>query len=98
MTKVIWKYPLKIAAAQTVMMPAGAVLLSVGLQNQSPQLWAEVDPVQPPTPRPVLMAGTGHALPGSRMRLLGRLDVNEGEFIFHVYEGYPPFPGDSPPG
>lgn len=66
--RTVYKYELRIEDEQVVRLPAGARLLSVGVQtDDSPalvyrtlSLWALVDTQAPPVARRVYIVGTGH--------------------------------------
>jgi len=42
--RTIWKYPLDVVDSQFVVMPLGAEILTVQIQNEEPYLWTLVDP------------------------------------------------------
>lgn len=86
----IWKFPLEVTDVQTVVMPAGAVVLCVQMQRDWPCLWAKV-----PDPGAVFVdrrqfriVGTGHhfaddevgAYIGTYQRPI------DGGLVFHVFE------------
>jgi len=81
--RTIWKFPLAIAGAQTVCMPAGAKILSVHMQDGVPCVWAIVDPDAPQRAVTFRMFGTGHGLPAAGMAFVGT--VPDRAFVWHVF-------------
>ena len=80
--KSIWKFDLKVDdEIQVITMPQGAQVLSVGLQNGYPKLWAEVDIEVEHEDRWFLIGLTGQpfadAVTGDRRRLFSPLDADE---------------------
>lgn len=57
---VIYKYPLAIVPYQTILLHAGAGLLSIQEQKSGLFLWAKVDPKNPHVRLTVYIFGTGH--------------------------------------
>jgi hypothetical protein len=82
---VVWKFPLRLAKAQTVSMPSGARFLSVQIQGADGlMLWAEVDPERPRVARQIEIWGTGDPLvPAARRAYLAT--VQEPPFVWHFY-------------
>jgi hypothetical protein len=66
----------------------GAKLLHVDVQNERITLWAEVETNNRECLRIVHVVGTGHPIPSTRTRTayVGSVLVEDGEFVFHVYE------------
>jgi len=89
MKKSIWKFPIKIEDEQSVLMPKDSELLSVQVQHGQICIWALVNIEAITVKRIIKMAGTGHDLT-NRVPLgpfLGTVQVNGGQFIFHVFDG-----------
>jgi len=84
----IFKYPLAVVDRQTVEMPKGATILCCQIQLDKPCLWAAVDPDAPLEPRTILVVGTGRdtAFGLATTEYIGTIQLNEGVFIFHVFE------------
>lgn len=80
----IYKYALD----NTVYLPRGAVVLSVGLQNDQMYLWAHVDSDQQPVQRNFIIVGTGWDLSKdvrlTNARFIGT--VHQSPFVWHVFE------------
>ncbi len=69
-------------------MPAGAVVLHVGIQHRILTLWALVDPDAAPSIRRFAVVGTGRPAPEDHEgRHVGT--VIEGLFVWHVFEESP---------
>ena len=69
--KKIWKFPLGTSSAYTIsiMIPKGANLLTVGIQQRVFMLWAEIDTSAPEVTRNFVIYATGEPLiPGGIMR------------------------------
>lgn len=82
--KAIWKFPLKFTAGwQPVRLPVGAIPVRFGIQNDTPCLWAEVDPEAKPVIRNFAVYGTGHAIDDDT-RYVGSCD--HGPFVWHLFE------------
>ncbi len=85
--KRIFKYPLDLTSFQTVQLPVGSKIISVGNQCNKLRMWVEVDPEQRDTQtRKIVVVGTGHTLPDVELRFIGTVPINEGTFIWHIYE------------
>jgi hypothetical protein len=85
MTEVVWKYSLP-KAANDVEMPSGAVVLTVAEQHNEICLWAKVDPAAGRVTRTFQVVGTGHAELDGTETYLGSAQLNNGNFVFHVFE------------
>ena len=89
MKKTIWKFNLKATDTQTIEMPAGAVVLTVQVQNGTPCLWAMVDPEESASKRIFKTFGTGHQIDNSRnvpLLFVGTYQLLDGNLVFHVFE------------
>lgn len=88
MSKTIHKYPLIIFGSQRVMMPAGAKILTVQLQDGVPCLWALVDTDFKSKERAILMRGTGYDVSDVGKYIdTFQMPVNDGVRVVHVFEG-----------
>jgi len=85
MDKVIWKYPLEITDEQTVTMPKVATILHVGTQDNKPYLWALVNPKSEDANYLVITRGTGQPVKAFSGKYIGTYQINNGEFVFHVF-------------
>ncbi len=87
MNTTIWKFELKSGSRQEVFMPAGAEVMSVGIQRGVYSLWAMVDPTAEQVPRSIEIFGTGFNVPQGTMvkrRFIGT--VQDGTFVWHFFE------------
>lgn len=85
--RTIFKYPLEIPWT-TLMLPVGAVVLTVQLQGDVPTLWAVVDDDKPKAPRRFATLGTGHAFPwksATQYTYLGTVQTRY-RIVLHVFE------------
>jgi len=85
--KAIWKYQLQVEDLQTMHMPKGAKVLSVGVQHNIICVWALVD-IGEMEMQPVKfkVIGTGNP-PGSLVgyAFLGTVMLLGGSFVSHVF-------------
>ncbi len=81
----VFKYPVPITGR--VVMPQGAEVLSVGVQDDEVFVGAIVQPQAPTESRYFVIAGTGHAiLPEMLGRFLGTVMLRDGAIVLHVWE------------
>ena len=82
--RVIWKYPIR-SSGRDVQVPAGALFLSVQLQDDVVTVWMECDPTADWENRRFVVRMTGEEWQsdGSEM-YLGT--VQRGPIVLHVYE------------
>lgn len=87
MTKrVVWKAELH-PGLHTYELPAGAAILSCGLQRGQMCIWFLCDPAQPKHPRHLLFTGTGHEFPDAPDYVhIGTAMTEDQNFVFHVFE------------
>ena len=74
---------------QLVAMPAGAEILTVQAQRDTPCIWALVDVDSPPATRMIETFGTGHEVyedMGVDRKCLGTYQLRGGALVFHVFE------------
>lgn len=69
-------------------MPKGADILTVQAQDQTPCLWAMVNPENESDLRIIEIFGTGDPIheTGKRRRYIGTFQIKGGESVFHVFE------------
>ncbi len=84
----IWKHGLNLGKT-TVPMRRGARVLCVQIQNDTPFLWALVDPDADVQMRRFEIVGTGHLLPDDfdPDRYVGTVQV--GPLVWHIFETTP---------
>lgn len=84
----IWKYELKIADEQTIRMPIGATILSVGLQGGLLVMWAKVDPAKwgagRAEDRTIYVMGTGNPFDEDAKQFIGTVQMPNG-LVWHVF-------------
>ncbi len=93
----IWKYKMRVADEQAVLLPKGAKILSVGVhrdfhpdgtvENEIPCLWALVETTADEEVRGIAMRGTGHPADGMEDAVfLGTIFMFGGRLVFHIFE------------
>ena len=85
MSKSIWKFPLY-SHVVSVMMPVGAKILCVDVQEDQPQLWALVTQGSNTENREIRIYGTGFALPEEPSTYIGTYQQMGGQLVWHVFE------------
>ena len=87
MSQRIYKYPLALTDTQSIVLPEGAEVLHVGMQDDGLMLWALVDADRTGVHRTFQVAGTGHSvsLPGGRLVYIGTVLAPLG-LVWHVFE------------
>lgn len=89
MKKTIWKFELEVADKQFIRMPKEAELLSVQTQNETPCLWALVNPNNATEERCFEVFGTGHTMHcdiGIDRKYIGTFQMQNGGLVFHLFE------------
>jgi hypothetical protein len=89
----IWKYPIEPSARTSIvlLMPLGAVVLSVGVQGDNAVLWASVDPSAPERKRYFVVVGTGWEFDDENLSFVGTIQFADGSpSVFHVFERMKP--------
>lgn len=84
----VWKFDLQATDRQTIQMPSGAKVLSIGAQDptgSTVQLWAEVDTEEKPEDRHFVIVGTGNHQ-WAKGIYLGTVITAGGALVWHVYE------------
>lgn len=85
----VFKYELAIEDYVEIKMPMGAQVLSVGVQNDMPVLWALVNPDIPEMAYKFRLTGTGHEIDekeASSMKFVGTCIMLGGSFVLHVFQ------------
>lgn len=82
----IWKFPLTLTDVQEIILPAGARLLTVQLQDNVPCLWALVnDYIGLTQVRTIEIHGTGNPIEGNHQRRY-IATFQQPPFVWHVFE------------
>ena len=85
--KVIYKYQLIIDDRQIVVMPKGAEILCVQVQNNIPCIWAKVNTGKVENEeRIIFIFETGHTIYNEELKYLGTFQLIDGNIVFHVFE------------
>ena len=85
----IWKFPAPVLDEFQAVMPDGAQILYLGVQDNEPWIWALVDPEAPSQVRNFITVGTGHSMPSDLVRdwkHVGSYMLLDGMFVGHVFE------------
>jgi len=84
----IWKFPLEITDLQEVLMPKGAEILTVQMQEQTLCIWAKVNPEKEfeTEIRKIRIIGTGHKFNDENLKYIGTTQMYGGGLIWHVFE------------
>ena len=81
--RTILKYEVQNTDRPVIVMPDGANILAVGMQNDNMFLWADVDTDNGERRYELRVIGTGHPVP------FGMTYVNtvfQGPFVWHIYK------------
>lgn len=82
--RTIWKFSLKIEDTQTLRLPKGFEVLSVGMDGgEIPSLWTLVDPSADVEPVTILCFGTGHPIDQPLGKFLGT--IHQRFFVWHFF-------------
>lgn len=85
----IWKYPIDLTGFQVVLMPEGAKILCVQIQNGKICLWARVDSNLAGQDRKILIRGTGQEYDVRFPYIeeyIGTVQHANGNLVWHVFE------------
>lgn len=90
--KTVYKYTLDYADKQRIMLPQGAKVLAVQMQDEYPHIWAEVDSEAPLQENTFFMVGTGHPLGEvartAQVSYIGTIQTTAGGrncLVFHIW-------------
>ena len=85
----IYKWSLQDTALQTLILPLGAQILTVQMQNDHPQLWALCEDqavlTQPGQIRTIAIYETGSSLPDNPGAYIGTFQMQQGAVVCHVF-------------
>ena len=86
----IFKYTVEIHNNFELELHEGSKFLNAFMQFSQPRIWFEVDTERPQVTRRFSIYGTGHTLPeippGVERKHLATFPMNDGQFIWHLYE------------
>jgi hypothetical protein len=86
---IIWKWFLSNSFKQTLLMPPGAKILTVQIQNGEPHLWALCDEALPKTERTLCIYGTGIPITENLGEYIGTFQIDGGSYVFHIFDNTP---------
>ena len=87
--KSVWKFEVENNLRQEIQMPKGAKILHLGVKNDAPYLWAEVDMDAPSEFRTFEVFATGGNITqdmGIEREYIGTYMIFRETLVFHVYE------------
>jgi hypothetical protein len=82
----IFKWEIEVTDKQTLMMPAGAKLLDVQIQNAKCCIWALCDQNAEKEPRHLEIYGTGNPIPDDPGKYIATFQMHGGSLVFHAFE------------
>lgn len=83
----VWKYELSPRSVQHIGMPQDAKLLSVHVQDDTPCLWALVDPTKEKVARRIVLAGTGQYVDAELTgEHVGTFLLAKGSYVGHIFD------------
>jgi len=83
--KRVFKYPFLVEGAFEIALPAGAEVLSVQVQRETPCIWALISTEEPAVPRRFRLVGTGQPVDFAG-RFIGTFQLASGALVFHLFE------------
>ena len=83
--RTVYKYPVILEDNWEMSMPRGAKILSVGVQNGEPFMWAAVETDNMSQRKYFRTAGTGHEIKGI-LKFVGTFHLEDLGLVFHVFE------------
>lgn len=88
--RTIYRYKLGLDDFSSINLPVGAEVLSISNERVNThieiEMWAAVDTNRPLVTRQFAVVGTGHAMPEGSAKFIGTVMVDNGEYVFHVFE------------
>lgn len=87
----MWKFEIPLEDDFELEMPGGAIPLSVGVQRNTPMIWAAVDSATREKERHKFhLRGTGQPLPNLNVsRFIGTFQLWDGRLVYHLFDGGP---------
>jgi hypothetical protein len=83
---IVWKYSIPMQDEFDIEMPIGARPLYFGVQYGKMCLWALVEPGRGRENVSFTLKGTGDQLTGFHTVHIGSVMLNNGEFVFHLFQ------------
>lgn len=87
MNKTIWKFPLELTFRQSIVMPVGAEILTVQIQNEIPCLWALVNPDEVVEFRHIEIFATGTRFYDIIVprKYISTFQMGKGQLVYHAF-------------
>ena len=82
----IYKYPIMITEHQEIEIPNGYLVLDIKIQDGRAQLWAIVNPDNPPSVLKVAVYGTGCSVDTENVNLRHISTFIMGKYVFHAFQ------------
>lgn len=91
MSKLIYKFKLRVTDSQEVLMPAGAEILTIQTQFREPCIWVMFDESELKTEyRRIEMIGTGNPINDTygiaERKYISTFQMDDGRLVFHCFE------------
>lgn len=87
MNNTIWKYSLKATDYNEILLPTGAEILCVQMQNGEPCMWAMVNSEETKKELHIIETfGTGHSIDHNPRKYIGTYQLQNGYLVFHVFQ------------
>ena len=83
--RTIHKWPLTLGVTK-IIIPVGANVMTVQAQQESAQLWADVDPDMPDEVRTFEIYGTGEQMPADPGEYVATFQLENSTLVWHVFE------------
>lgn len=80
--RTIYKYPFPKTGEFTIRLPLDSEILHVGMQGETPCLWALVETLQPSSDVRFRLFGTGHEVIGDPEHVA---TFHDGPFVWHLF-------------
>jgi len=87
--RTVYKYDIEVDDRFTLELPKGAEILKVDMQDNTPRLWALVNPKHPTEKREFRFAGTGHPIEEKNIKYINTfftVGMLGNELVFHIFE------------
>jgi len=84
----IHKFPISIEDAQTIQIPADAVILSVQVQRGHPVMWVKLDTEAQKVLRHFTLYKTGEHITPNVGKYINTFQMWDGDLVFHVFENF----------
>lgn len=83
---IIYKYPIIITEHQEIEIPEDSLVLDIKVQAGKPQLWAMVNPDNPPSVLTIAVYGTGCPIDAENVNLRHISTFIVGKYVFHAFQ------------